>query len=197
MTHPFAFLESWPLRWLLLAALLGAAALIMFSRLGPLDQLLRAKVPDGIFALEFAWSGERVRTILAAWQGLEAVVRVQTHWDYAFLLCYPAGLSLACAMLTDAPGQPGGHDRRLRGLGNAHRGTAGCGGELGDAADGGQRREPAAGATRHLVRRAQVHDAAGRGGLFADGGGDDRCPTPHLGPGRSRMHPWSLPAVRR
>lgn len=106
MTHPFAFLESWPLRWLLLAALLGAAALIMFSRLGPLDQLLRAKVPDGIFALEFAWSGERARTILAAWQGLEAVVRVQTHWDYAFLLCYPAGLSLACAMLTDAPANP-------------------------------------------------------------------------------------------
>lgn len=106
MSHPFAFLASWPLRWLVLAALLAVAVLVMFGRLGPLDELLKTKVPDGIFALEFAWSGEQAGEILAAWQGLEAVVRVQTYWDYLFLICYPLGLSLACAMLADAPANP-------------------------------------------------------------------------------------------
>jgi hypothetical protein len=63
-------------------------------------------VPGGIFALEFAWSGERAREILAAWQGLEAVVQRQTRWDYLFLLCYPPSLALACAMLADAQANP-------------------------------------------------------------------------------------------
>lgn len=106
MTHPFAFVANWPLRWLALVILLTVAAAVMFARLGPLDELLQEKVPAGIFGLEFAWSGERAREILEAWAGLEAVVRVQTYWDYAFLLCYPVALSLACAMLADAPANP-------------------------------------------------------------------------------------------
>lgn len=106
LVPPFTSLLSGSQRWILLAALLGVAALVMVSRLGPLDQLLRARVPAGIFALEFAWSGERAREVLAAWQGLEAVVRRQTWWDYLFLLCYPPSLSLACAMVTDAQANP-------------------------------------------------------------------------------------------
>jgi hypothetical protein len=106
LAHPFAALLGWPQRWLLLATLITVAALVMFGRLGPLDQLLKARVPDGIFALEFAWSGERAAEILAAWRGLEAVVRLQTWWDYVFLLCYPLSLSLACAMLADVPANP-------------------------------------------------------------------------------------------
>jgi hypothetical protein len=106
MAAPFTAFLSWPQRWLLFAALLGVAALVMFSRLGPLDQILRTRVPEGIFALEFAWSGDRAREILTAWTGLEDVVRRQTWWDYLFLACYPLALSLACAMLTDAPANP-------------------------------------------------------------------------------------------
>lgn len=106
LTPPFTAWLGWPQRWLLLAVLLGVAALVMFGRLGPLDQLLKARVPEGIFALEFAWSGDRAREILAAWQGLEDVVRLQTGWDYLFLLCYPLSISLACAMLADFPANP-------------------------------------------------------------------------------------------
>jgi len=103
---PFVAQLNWPQRWLLLAVLLAVAAFVMFGRLAPLDQLLKAREPGGIFALEFAWSGERASEILAAWQGLEAVVRQQTWWDYLFLLCYPLSLSLACAMVTDAQTNP-------------------------------------------------------------------------------------------
>jgi hypothetical protein len=106
LAPPFTTLLSGPQRWLLLAALLGVAAIVMVGRLGPLDQLLRTRVAAGIFALEFAWSGERAREVLAAWQGLEEVVRRQTWWDYLFLLCYPPALSLACAMLTDTQANP-------------------------------------------------------------------------------------------
>ena len=106
MTHPFTFLETWPLRWLVLTVLLAIAAAVMFARIGPLDHLLQEKVPAGIFALEFSWSGGRAREILDAWAGLEAKVREQTYWDYLFLLCYPVALSLACAMLADAPANP-------------------------------------------------------------------------------------------
>lgn len=106
LAPPFIAFLSWPQRWLLLAVLLGVAALVMFGRLGPLDQLLKAREPGGIFALEFAWSGRRATEILVAWQGLEEVVRLQTWWDYLFLLCYPLGIALACAMLADAPHNP-------------------------------------------------------------------------------------------
>ena len=78
----------------------------MLGRLGPLDALLKAREPGGILALEFAWSGQRAAEILAAWDGLEAVVRLQTRWDFLFLLCYPLALSLACGRLADAPGNP-------------------------------------------------------------------------------------------
>lgn len=106
LTPPFTVLLTWPQRWLLLAVLLALAALVMFGRLGPLDEVLKTREPGGILALEFAWSGERAARILAAWKGLEAVVRLQTWWDFPFLLCYPLALSLACAMLVDAPGNP-------------------------------------------------------------------------------------------
>ena len=106
MTPPFTALLSWPQRWMLLAALLGVAALVMFFRLGPLEQVFKARVTEGIFALEFAWSGDRAREILTAWKGLEDVVSRQTGWDYLFLACYPLALSLACTMLTDARANP-------------------------------------------------------------------------------------------
>ena len=106
LTPPFTALLTWPQRWLLLVVLLALAALVMFGRLGPLDELLKAREPGGILALEFAWSGQRAARILAAWDGLEAVVRLQTRWDFLFLLCYPPALSLACAMLADTPGNP-------------------------------------------------------------------------------------------
>lgn len=106
LTPPFTLLLTWPQRWLLLGVLLALAALVMFGRLGPLDEILKTREPGGILALEFAWSGERAARILTAWEGLEAVVRLQTRWDYLFLLCYPLALSLACAMLVDAPGNP-------------------------------------------------------------------------------------------
>lgn len=106
LTPPFTLLLAWPQRWLLLGVLLALAAVVMFGRLGPLDEVLKTREPGGILALEFAWSGERAAGILAAWKGLEAVVRLQTRWDYLFLLCYPLALSLACAMLADAPHNP-------------------------------------------------------------------------------------------
>mgnify|MGYP001769805540 CR=1 FL=1 len=106
LTPPFTLLLSWPQRWLLLGVLLALAAAVMFGRLGPLDEVLKAREPGGILALEFAWSGERAARILAAWEGLEAVVRLQTRWDYLFLLCYPLALSLACAMLADGARNP-------------------------------------------------------------------------------------------
>ena len=106
LTPPFTLLLAWPQRRLLLGVLLALAAVVMFGRLGPLDEVLKTREPGGILALEFAWSGERAAGILAAWKGLEAVVRLQTRWDYLFLLCYPLALSLACAMLADAPHNP-------------------------------------------------------------------------------------------
>lgn len=106
LAPPFIVFLSWPQRWLLLAVLLALAALVMFGRLAPLDLLLKAREPGGILALEFAWSGRRATEILIAWQGLESVLRLQTWWDYLFLLCYPLGLSLACAMLVDAQHNP-------------------------------------------------------------------------------------------
>jgi hypothetical protein len=106
LTPPFAALLGLPHRWLLLAALTAVAAIVMLGRLGPLDALLKVREPAGILALEFAWSGERAAQILTAWEGLEAVVRLQTRWDFLFLLCYPLALSLGCAMLAVAPSNP-------------------------------------------------------------------------------------------
>ncbi len=106
LTPPFTQLLTWPQRWLLLAVLLALAAHLMLGRLAPLDEVLKTREPGGILALEFAWSGERAADILAAWEGLEATVRLQTRWDYLFLLCYPLALSLACAMLADTPRNP-------------------------------------------------------------------------------------------
>lgn len=106
LTPPFTALLDWPQRWMLLGVLLTIAAWVMFRHLGPLDEILKTRVPGGILALEFAWSGQRAAQILAAWEGLEAVVRLQTRWDDLFLLCYPVALALACAMLADAPGNP-------------------------------------------------------------------------------------------
>lgn len=106
LAPPFFAWFSGPQRWGLLVALTAVAALVMAARLAPLDHILQARVPQGILALEFAWSEARARELLAAWQGLEAVIRLQTWWDYLFLLCYPLALSLACAMLSGAPGNP-------------------------------------------------------------------------------------------
>lgn len=106
LAPPFSTFLSSPQRWLLLGVLLAVAALVMLGRLGPLDQLLKAREPAGILALEFAWSGKRAAEILARWQGLESVVRMQMWWDFLFLLCYPLALALACAMLANAPGNP-------------------------------------------------------------------------------------------
>lgn len=106
LTPPFIPLLGWPQRWLLLGTLLAVAAYLMFGRIGPLDEALKARETGGILALEFAWSGKRAAQILAAWSGMEATVRLQTWWDNLFLLCYPLALSLACAMLADAPRNP-------------------------------------------------------------------------------------------
>lgn len=106
LSPPFAAVLGLPHRWLLLATLAAVAAIVMFGRLSPLDALLKAREPAGILALEFAWTGERAAEILAAWKDLESVVRLQTWWDFVFLLCYPLALSLACAMLATAAGNP-------------------------------------------------------------------------------------------
>lgn len=103
---PLITLLSWPQRWLVLGALVALAAWVMFERIGPLDQLLKAREPGGIFALEFAWTAARAGEVLSAWRDLEAAVRAQTGWDFVFLLCYPLALSLGCAMLADAEANP-------------------------------------------------------------------------------------------
>lgn len=100
-THPFAALRGAQRRALLLVLLACAAALLLL-RLGPLDEVLKTREPGGIFALQLAWTGARAQQILAAWRGLEDAVRLQTRWDFAFLLVYPALLSLACAMAAEA-----------------------------------------------------------------------------------------------
>lgn len=105
LAPPFNSL-AWSQRGLLLAILVAVSAWVMLSRLGPIDQVLQTRVPGGILALEFAWSGERAAEILASWQGLEDQVRIQTLWDYLFLLCYPPALALACTMLSGADHNP-------------------------------------------------------------------------------------------
>lgn len=106
VTPPFISFLTGSQRWWLLATLAVGAVLVMAAVLRPLDKRLQARVPLGILALEFAWSGARARALLAAWHGLEGVIRRQTCWDYLFLLCYPLALSLACAMLSAAPANP-------------------------------------------------------------------------------------------
>ena len=106
LAPPLLGLLSTSQRWLVLAVLAGVAGLVMFARLGPLDEILKARGEGGILALEFAWSSQRASEILEAWHGLEEVVRRQTWWDYVFLLCYPLMFSLACAMLSDARANP-------------------------------------------------------------------------------------------
>lgn len=106
MAPPFAFLQGWPLRGLVFAILATIAGLVMLFRLGPLDDVLRTRVPGGILAFEFAWTGEAAEAILSAWRGLEPVAILQTRWDFLFLLTYPVALSVACVMLSDAPANP-------------------------------------------------------------------------------------------
>lgn len=106
MIPPFAFLQGWPMRGLVFITLAVIAGLVMVYRLGPLDDVLRTRVSGGILALEFAWTGEGADAVLSAWKGLESVAVLQTRWDFLFLLCYPAALSVACVMLSDAPANP-------------------------------------------------------------------------------------------
>ncbi|MCB1896765.1 MAG: hypothetical protein H6945_15360 [Zoogloeaceae bacterium] len=105
LAPPFTGLD-WSQRGLLLAMFAAVSAWVMLRRIEPIDQVLQSRVPGGILALEFAWSGERASAILASWHGLEDQVRSQTLWDYLFLLCYPPALALACAMLCGADGNP-------------------------------------------------------------------------------------------
>jgi len=105
LSSPFTSLV-WSQRWLLLGVLVAVSAWVMLRRIGPIDQMLQSRVPGGILALEFSWSGERAAAILEAWHGLEGLIRRQTWWDFLFLLCYPPALSLACAMLSETDRNP-------------------------------------------------------------------------------------------
>lgn len=98
---PFVTALGWPQRWLLL----GVAGAVMWLRILPLDQIKTCE-PEGIIALEFAWSAPRAAAILDAWRGIESAARIQTWWDMLFLLCYPTALALACAMLADLRADP-------------------------------------------------------------------------------------------
>lgn len=74
--------------------------MIILSRQGKPLQTPAAK--SGIGSFEFAWTKARAQQILASWQGLYDVARVQLTWDFGFLLLYPLVLSLACGLLAQA-----------------------------------------------------------------------------------------------
>ncbi|HMY78440.1 MAG TPA: hypothetical protein PKX14_11795 [Thauera aminoaromatica] len=106
MNAPFLTFLTWPQRWLLLTVLLALSALLLFGRIASLDEFIKARGEGGIMALQFAGSADRAAHLLVAWRGLEDLLRSQTRWDFLFLLVYPAVLSLACAMLAEARGNP-------------------------------------------------------------------------------------------
>ncbi|HRM68513.1 hypothetical protein [Thauera phenylacetica] len=106
MTPPFVAFLTWPQRWLLLAVLVVLSAVLFFGHIARLDELIQAKGEGGILALQFAGSVAQATDLLAAWRGLEEELRSQTRWDFLFLLVYPTALSLACAMLVEARGNP-------------------------------------------------------------------------------------------
>jgi hypothetical protein len=68
---------------------------------GHLGASLAKTVPNGIVALELAWSPSRADAILRAWDVTQksAAIR-QTCWDFLFLIAYPLAFSFSCAIIS-------------------------------------------------------------------------------------------------
>lgn len=92
--------------------LLSLAALLLFVGVLWSDQPL-VEAGHSMVELQFAGSAERAARILDTWRtaGVEDAIRLNQQIDFAFLLTYPAALSLACRSLAGhlGPGQRIGH----------------------------------------------------------------------------------------
>lgn len=93
--------------------LLSLAALLLFAGVLWSDRPL-VHAGYSMVEMQFAGSAERAALILGAWRsaGVDAAIRLNQQIDFAFLLTYPAALSLACRSLAQRLG-PGGRIGRI------------------------------------------------------------------------------------
>lgn len=107
MTHPFSWMAPGT-RWLVLGLLVVTTVTLAATLAGHARSLrVMPGVPEGLLSYEFAWTHDRVRGIMLAWgPDLKETARVCLVRDFAFLLAYPLLLSLACAIVAEAPDAP-------------------------------------------------------------------------------------------
>lgn len=102
MTHAFSWLSS-PYRWVLLGLLIIGTVAFAIKLTNQGKPLRTSVAPNGILSYEFAWSKSKAELILGSWNSITDIARRQIIIDFGFLIVYPLALSLACAMLTEAP----------------------------------------------------------------------------------------------
>lgn len=103
MVHAFEWLgdgQRWLWLGMLFVAVFGLAVTLKVQG-RPLE-----KAGASILEYEFAWDREGAARVLGRWDTptLQETARKQLLLDFPFLLVYPVFLSLACAMLSGAPG---------------------------------------------------------------------------------------------
>jgi len=102
MQHSFEWLP--PRFRLPLLAVLFVITLVIGNRLRVQGKPLRTDAaPNGMLSLQFAWTGDRARRIIASWKQVLDVARRQIRLDFGFLLVYPLFLALACAVVAGSP----------------------------------------------------------------------------------------------